>query len=289
MQIPPADRTGARERLAALSLVQTGRLYDLDCGRWPGMPGGSVHPPFQVVGYRTSRGLRNQGDQLQFAPNAANVGWNTELLLATMHTGTHVDALSHITCGSDDHWFGGGRAETDYGDFGPLTHDATSIPSIIARGVLLDIAGLHGVAALEARTPIEPADLKQALERQQVELRPGDVVLIRTGYLGIWPDTDRIQAHKGAGITLAAAELLLEAGCIAVGSDTEALEQLPSSDPANPLPVHVRLLVESGVFILEMVDCEELARDRVHEFCFICLPLKIRGATGSFLRPVALI
>jgi kynurenine formamidase len=285
----PAQLLGASDVLAALRLVRVGKLYDLDCGRWTGMPRGSVHPPFQVIGYRTPRGLRNQGDQPWLGANEVNLGWNTELVLATVHTGTHIDALSHITCGADDHWFGGACAAEDYGDFGPLRYDATTISPIITRGVMLDIAGERGVPALDAGTPIRSTDLERALAVQHVVLQHGDVVLIRTGYLGAWPDVALSERHKGAGITLDAAEFLMDAGCVAVGSDTEALEQIPSGDPTNPLPVHMRMLVERGVYILEMVYLEELARARAYEFCLICLPLKIHGATGSFLRPIAMV
>jgi kynurenine formamidase len=253
------------------------------------MPSGAVHPPFQVIGFRTPRGLRNQGDQAWLGTNEVGFGWQTELLLGTVHTGTHIDALSHITCGSDDHWFGGDQADSLYGDFGPLTHDATTIPPIITRGVLIDVARARGVEALPAGAPIRADDLREALESQRVSVRYGDVALVRTGYMSVWPETSCLAAHKGAGITLDAADLLIEAGCVAVGSDTEALEQRPSPDPANPMPVHVRMLVECGVYILEMVNCEELSRDEVYEFCFVCLPLKIAGATGSFLRPVAIV
>ena len=154
---------------------------------------------------------------------------------------------------------------------------------------MLDIAGERGVAALDAGAPIRSTDLERALAAQHVELQQGDVALIRTGYLGSWPDVTQSAKHKGAGITLDAAEFLIDAGCVAVGSDTEALEQIPSENQTNPLPVHMRMLIEQGVYILEMVYLEELAQGRVYEFCFICLPLKIRGARGSFLRPIALV
>ena len=111
---------------------------------------------------------------------------------------------------------------------------------------------------------------------------------MRTGYLSGWPDRDFIAAHEQAGIDRDAALWLAEQGVVAVGADTEALEVLPSTVPGNPHPVHIALLNQRGIFIIEMVDCEELARDGVYEFCFVCLPLAIRGATGSMVRPVAL-
>jgi kynurenine formamidase len=274
--------------LSALSLVREGRRYDLDCERFPGMPLFPGHPAFQVLSYRTPRGLINQGDQEWIADNDVNFHWQSEMVLGTVHTGTHIDALSHITCGEGHGWHGGGSAERDLGDFGPLRDDATDIPPMITRGVLIDVAGARGVPALDAHEAVGPGELQEVLDRQGSALRPGDVALVRTGYLSGWPDADFIAAHEQAGIDRDAALLLAERGVIAVGGDTESLEVLPSTVAGNPHPVHIALLVERGIFILEMVNCEELARDRVYEFCFVCLPLKIKGATGSMVAPVAL-
>jgi kynurenine formamidase len=284
----PIEALDGRDVLAAASLIRTGRVYDLDCGRWHGMPVWGEHAPMQVLSYRTSSGLAVQGDQEWLAPgrNAVNFAWNSELLLGTMHTGTHIDALSHVTCGPDSHWFGGTTAREALGDFGPLTDDAAAIPPIVARGVLLDVAGAKRVRALPAGDPITRTDLARA---QQAEIRRGDVVLVRTGYMSAWPDPERMAAHDGAGLTLDAAEAIADAGAVAIGADNESLEQEPSDIDGSPLPVHVELLVNRGVFILELVFLEQLAADGVHEFAFVCLPLKVRGATGSMVRPIAVV
>jgi len=275
--------------LGALALVKQGRVYSLDCGRFAGMPIFPAHPPFQVLSYRSPRGIDNQDDQDWLGENEVNFHWNSEMVMGTVHSGTHVDAFAHITCGDEHTWFGGGSTERDLGDFGPLRGDATEIPPIIARGVLIDVAGARGVDALGAHEAIGADELRDALASQGVELRRGDVPLIRTGYLSGWPDAEFIAAHEQAGIDRDAALWLVEQGVLAVGADTEALEVLPSTVAGNPHPVHIELLNQRGIFIIEMVDCEALARDHVYEFCFVCLPLAIRGATGSMVRPVALI
>jgi kynurenine formamidase len=285
----PAAQLSAEHVREAMSLALHGRVYDLDCERFPGMPLFPGHPPFQVMSYRTPRGLDNQGDQTWLADNTVNFAWNSEMVMGTVHSGTHIDALSHITCGDDHSWFGGGCSDRDLGDFGPLRDDATDIPPIITRGVLLDVAGFRGVSALEAHEPVGPEELQAVVRSQGVEVRPGDVVLARTGYLSGWPDADFIAAHEQAGIDRDAALWLAERGVVAVGGDTESLEVLPSTVAGNPHPVHIALLVDRGIFILEMVNCEELAHDRTYEFCFMCLPVAIRGATGSMIRPVAVV
>jgi kynurenine formamidase len=254
------------------------------------MPVWEEHAPMQVLAYRTSRGLAVQGDQgwLAADANRVNFGWNSELLSGTMHTGTHIDALSHVTCGGDSHWFGGKRAAEATGDFGPFSDDAAAIPPIVARGVLVDVAAAKGVSVLAAAEPIGPDDIDEALRRQRTELRAGDVVLVRTGYLSVWPDRAKMAAHNGAGLTVDAARAIADAGAVVIGADNESLEQEPSSVEGSPLPVHVELLVERGVYIMELVLLEDLARDEVYEFAFVCLPLKVRGATGSMVRPVAI-
>ncbi|MFZ0088454.1 MAG: cyclase family protein [Solirubrobacteraceae bacterium] len=283
-----AGALGPEDVLRALALVREGRMYNLDCGRFNAMPMFPGHPPFQVLSYRTPRGIENEGDQTWMGENVVDFHWQSDMIIGTVHSGTHIDALAHITCGPDDHWFGGGSAQRDAGDFGPLRDDATEIPPLITRGVLIDVPGARGVSALSAHEAVGPQELIDTLDRQGVELRPGDVPVIRTGYLSGWPDTEFISAHEQAGIDRDAAVWLADQGVAAVAGDTEAVEVLPSTVPGNPHPVHIALLNARGIYIIEMVNCEELARDRQYEFCFVCLPLAIRGATGSMVRPVAL-
>ena len=129
-------------------------------------------------------------------------------------------------------------------------------------------------------------------DAQGVEVRPWDVVVIRTGYMSLWPDADRMAAHKTPGPDISAARWLLERGIVAAGSDTETFEVQPAPDPGptgNPQPVHTALLIERGVHIMEGLDLEEVARQRLYEFLFVALPLKIRGATGSMVDPVAIV
>ncbi len=291
---PPIDQLSASDVLRALSLIRQGSVYDLDCGRFPGMPIYEGHAPFQVVNYRTSQGLENQGDHQWWLDskgtgnNVARFGWNSEMVISSTHSGTHIDALSHVTCGTDDHWFGGATAGTDLGDFGPMSWDAAAIPPIVTRGVLLDVPGAKGLRALPSHYEIGRAEIEAVLESQATEVREGDVVLVRTGYLSAWPNAERENFFQ-AGINREAAEYLAGLGAVAIGADTEGLENQPSRIEGNPFPVHIALLVERGVYILEMVYLEDLARDKRYEFCFVCLPLKIRGATGSLTRPIAMV
>lgn len=207
-----------------------------------------------------------------------------------MHTGCHIDALAHITLGADPHWYNGFRADEHLSDFGPLRADVSAYPPILARGVLADVAGYRGVARLPAGDGIGRDELLSVLERQQTQVGEGDVVLIRTGIMRDWPDAAKMAEADGSGLRLDAAHWLADdLRVAAVGADNASVEMLPSGHAARPQPVHAFLLVERGVPLLEFVYLEELARDHIYEFFFAALPLKIKGATGSMLRPVAIV
>lgn len=286
---PPVAALGAADVLSALQLVREGRVFDLDSGRWPGMPLFSGHPPFQVTTYRTPWGIRASGDHEPFEPNDARQLWLSEVVSGTMHSGTHIDALCHITRGPDDEFFGGRPAREHVSDFGVMAGDAWDIPPIVTRGVLIDVPAARGLHALPAGEEITREDVTRALDAQRTELRAGDIALVRTGLMSAWPDPERMAEHLGAGIGLEAALLLAESGVVAVGTDTESIECSPTRVPGNPSPAHCALLVNRGILVLEWVYMEELSEAAAFEFLFMCAPLKVRGATGSMLRPLAIV
>ncbi len=255
------------------------------------MPLWSGHPPFQVLTYRSPLGIRSQGDQGWLAPdrNAVNLGLISEMIIGTSHSGTHIDALAHVTTGAEDRWHGGVRSLDSLGDFGPLRDDASALPTLLCRGVMLDVAKALGYDRLPKSFPIGADHLRETAAAHDVELARGDVVLVRTGQMSVWPDAGAMAETAGAGIDRDAAEYLVAGGARAVGADTESCEVVPSTVPGHPHPVHDLLLVQSGVYIIENILLEELSRRDIHQFLFVALPLKITGATASMLRPVAVI
>jgi kynurenine formamidase len=273
----------------ALSLAKRGEIYDLDAGRWPSMPVLPVHPPFVITSYRTPR-MRHDGNDAQIDPgrDGGDTGINTELVIGTVHTGTHIDALCHVTCGVEGQWRGGYTERTSLGDFGPLRAEASSIPPLVCRGVLVDVASYLGVDVLERGHLITLEEMAGALG--DITLRAGDAVLFRTGYMSVWGVDDSLASkHYGSGIGIEVAHELGEYGVALVGADTEALERMPALEPGQTLPVHVELLIRRGIFIMELAYLEDLARAGVREFLFVCLPLRIVGASGSMVRPIAIV
>lgn len=292
IDIGPIGRQAPGQVVAAARLVREGRIVSLAAPRYPGMPLFPGHPPFQVLNYRTPRGIRVTGAQPWGPVNDAGLGYMAEYVMATSHSGAHIDALAHMTVDDDMHWYGGGNADEHLTDFGPTHLDASAMPPFFTRGVLLDAAGHRGVACLAKGAPIDAAELEAISAAEGVEVRAGDTVLIRTGYMGLWPDAEAMGAHKTPGPDISAARWLLDRGVVATGTDTETYEVQPAPDPGptgNPQPVHTLLLIQSAVYLMESLDLEALARERLYEFLFIALPLKIRGATGSMVDPVAIV
>lgn len=286
-QEPDQSRESDQAVLDHLARARDGRVFDLELTRFPGMPMWAGHPPFQVVTYRTPPGTRAQNNGCNIFPgeNTNQVGVISEMVIATQHSGAHMDALGHITSGADDHWYNGTAGE-NLGDFGPTVGDGSQLPALITRGVLVDVAADLGVDRLEKGHPITAEEFERALG--EVTLQRGDVVLVRTGQLSVWPDAEKMAETHGSGITREVADLCVAAGARAVGADTESLEVQPSVVPGNPHPVHERLLVDSGVHILENIYLEELSAAGAQEFLFLALPPKISGATGGMVRPMAI-
>lgn len=274
--------------LAALALPRQGKVFDLDTGRWPGMPILDAHPPFVQTTFRTPRGAKVDGDFAErFGPNTDELGVVTELIAASTHSGTHIDALCHIT--THGRWFGGSSESDALGDFGAKTADAAAIAPIVCRGVLIDVPAAVGEDPLPAGRAISRGDIEAALGAEGIQIASGDAVLIRTGYMSVWDVDPSVRSrHYGAGIDREAAAWLARQGPVLVGADTENLDQIPSHDDASPLPAHVELLVKHGIHIIEMLYLEDLAEALAYEFLFVCLPLRLQGATGSMVRPLAL-
>jgi kynurenine formamidase len=256
--------------MTALAIPENARIFDLGQPYFVGMPHHPAHPPF-LFGL-----VKQHGDYIGPAGNSSA----SDALALGSHVGTHIDALCHFSCGGRLH--GGEEAAGLQSYAGGLQrHSIDSIPPILRRGVLLDIASLEGGARLPADFEITPAHL----ERAAAEIRPGDVVLIRTGWGAFFQDAPRfINQACGPGPSLAGAQWLSSRSIYAAGSDTVAFEKLPDA----AMPVHVHLLVEQGIHIIECLNLEELAAAGVREFLFVALPLKLQGATASPIRPVAL-
>jgi kynurenine formamidase len=262
------DRIGSTELLAALASVRHGRVYELgtEFGRDMPQAAPDTFYGFRLTQYRTPRSLTSR--------ESPGFDFSMEVLTGSPHLGTHVDGLAHIQ--SHGRTYGGHDVRDVYGDFGWKENGMEHSRPIIGRGVLLDVAAAKGLDHLPDLYAVTPKDLEDALAFQGTELRPGDIVLVRTGWFAAFYRTD-----------VEAALWLYERGMAVLGTDTSGTEVMPMPDPERS--THVAMIVERGVHLVEIMDLEGIARDRVFEFLFIGLPLRITGGTGSWTRPVAVV
>ena len=297
------DEVGALNTLGpddvrrAMSLVRQGKVYDMGVTydrssyKWPG------HSPGEIMTFRSPEGVKRQGD---FEPgkgpgNASGTSWHSSALFISDNVATQIDGLGHATEGEDNHWYNGFKEADWGGNWGIRKCGGETIPPIVARGVLIDVAGHRRVDALPSGFRITPLVLQETLAAQRTEIRPGDAVFIRTGCLRYWGETgaghDKLREHDSAGIDVDAAKwLVAEKGAVMVGSDTSGLEVgPPPAGSRSFMPVHNYLLIEQGVHIGEFHNLEELARDRAYEFAYVGTVNKIKGTAAGFaLRPIAI-
>jgi len=290
-------------RLAALQLITEGKTYDLGLPYdrysliWPG------HSPGEIISFRTPEGVARQKDLAFTTAEQGNTGptrWHSMALFINDNVATQIDGLGHVTHGEDNHWYNGFKEEDWGGNFGIRKADVLTIPPVVARGVLLDVARYKEVDALPSHYEITVEDLEGTLEMEGIDITPGTVALIRTGTAGFWgengSDHEKIAEHDSAGIGLDAAKWLVEQkGAMMIGSDTSGLEVAPAKPEDSQavggsfIPVHVYLLVEQGVHILEFHDLEEIAAEQAYEFAYFLTTNAIRGTVaGTALRPFAM-
>jgi kynurenine formamidase len=153
---------------------------------------------------------------------------------------------------------------------------------------LIDVAALKGVDMLTDNYEITVQDLQQALASQNVTLQPGDAVIIHTGHGKLWGKDNPRYSRGNPGIGIAAAEWLVRQNPMLLGADTAPVEVNPNPDAQLSLPIHQMMLVVNGIHLLENLKLDELAAKRVYEFAFVVEPLKIQGATGSSVAPIAI-
>lgn len=264
-----------------LDVVRRGlRIFDLGRPMFVGMPQSPNHPAFwHTLPRRHGDVVRADGG------SAAN-----DLLVTGTHVGTHIDALAHVSHNGRLH---GGQDADEAARGGKfMRHGVHTIAPMIRRGVLLDVPKVIGSDACEPAYEITPNDLEATAKRQGVEIGHGDVVLIRSGWGRRFDDgAPSYLGHKTGvpGVGADGARWLAERRVHAAGADTIAFERLAPGGGHAVLPAHRILLVESGIYIIEALALEELAAAEISEFTVVLTPLNLVGATGSPVRPLAVV
>jgi kynurenine formamidase len=242
---------------AALELVREGRVYDLGRvldERAPVFPG------------RHFRQL--------LVPNTAPINglsWVADVVSTTTQVGTHLDALCHLS--EDGRIHGGHTVAEVAGPSGFMEHGIETAPQFVVPAWLVDVA------------PLGPGDV---IGIPDISPEPGDAVLFHTGWGGHWEDPEAYLAGQ-PGPGMACAEWLAGRGVALTGCDTWSYGPVPAEDPERPFAVAQHLNVHHGVYIVENLDLSALAADGVRRFALVLTHPKLRGATGAWTSPIALV
>jgi kynurenine formamidase len=280
-----------------LRLIKRSRLVDLSHPWENDSPVAGVNPPYSFAlgpTHENTRGTFGDGGQLSFTAEIQH--WSGQ------HGAPSIDAIGHI--GRDGKLFGGVDAAASTsnpngigasGVGAQLAIDAFPADLLVTRGVLLDVARMiqGDWSPLPDDFEITAAHLEQAAKRQRVRLKRGDTVFIRTGWGQYFKeDATRYKGDFSPGPSLNGAEFLIKHGARIVGNDTLTFEKRPPivfEPKFQVFPVHMRLIADKGIYIIENLNLEQLAKSRADEFVVVIPPLNIKGGTGSALRAFALV
>jgi kynurenine formamidase len=279
-QLGAANRLTPEKVLEASKLIREGKVYQLGRLYEFGMPmPGKRHYSITIPGLPTGGPLGKNG-----------IVHNDELVSGEIgQLGTQFDGLGHIGVhmGNEDFYYNGNKL-SEFGDtYGLKKLGVENVGPIYTRGVLLDVAAVREMERLPVGYVITPDDLQRAAQAAKVDIHGGDVVLIRTGHGALWMNDNEQFGSGEPGIGLAGAQWLSEKEITLVGSDNWAIEVIPCEDPDRLYPVHQFMQTRNGIYFLENLDLDALAKDGIHEFAFIFSPLRLKGATGSPGNPIA--
>jgi kynurenine formamidase len=268
------NHVDAAKRLEALGLVREGRLYDL--GRVldetaPAFPGRFFRQTLVTTAHHA-----NPGGGL----GENRVNWITEQVSGTQQLGTHLDALSHLQIG--ERGYNGWTVRELAGTAGVRRLGVETVPQVVTRGWLVDVAANRGVPRLE------PGDVIDLEDLAAIDPAPGDAVLFHTGWGERWDEPEAYLAGE-PGPGRAVAEWLAARGVALTGCDTWSCGPVPAEDPARPFEVPQILNARHGVFVVENLDTAALAADGVRDFALILTHARLRGATGAWTSPIALV
>lgn len=261
-----------------MQIVPPTRIYDLEQPRYFGAPVFPSHAP----GFVYTLHRRHEAGAQETRTSASGSYYASE------HSGTHIDALCHQA--EDLHLYGARAVNSSLQTSTGFTElGVETIEPIVTRGVLLDVAHTRNVERITLGEPVTADDLEATAQQQGVTIQADDVVLVHTGNGALWHDSSAYL--RAGGMDASAASWLADRHVKAVGADNVAWDEVGmiDSELKVTLPGHLILLVRHGIYIIENLFLEEIARDKQYEFDFICLPLKMRGATASPVRPIAIV
>jgi len=273
--------------LEAVRLVRRGRVYDLahvldqDIPAFPGR----TFRQYLTTNYHQIN--RRQPDGGPEGLGRCGVNWIVEQITATQQMGTHMDGLNHLQMG--DRTYNGFRLADIVEDYGTNRLGIDTLPQVVTRGLLLDVAAARGGQRLQPGDVITVTDAETALARTGHHVRPGDAVFFHTGWGELWGSDNERYAEGEPGPGLELATWLAGHRVALTGCDTWSFGPYPPENPAEPFVVPQTLNIRHGVVVVENLRLEEAARDHVNEFLLVISHAKLRGATGAWIAPLAIV
>ena len=270
-----ANRITPEKVLEAKNLITRGTIYQLGRTYETGMPMfGTRHYSLRIP-------------QAFKIPGSNQPVYHDELVSGELgQIGTQFDGLGHLGIGD---LFYNGNNRLEFAQPEGLTKlGIENVGPLVTRGVLIDVAQYKNVSQLEPSYEITAADLRGALQRQNIEIRAGDVALIHTGWGSLWMKDNQKYSQTCPGIGTGAAQFLADKEVTVVGADNWGVEVSPNPNASLGAPVHQLLLARNGIYLHENLNTSDLARENVYEFVYIFVPLPLKGATGSPGNPIAI-
>jgi kynurenine formamidase len=275
------DQAGALNEITpeavvrAAALVRQGRVFDL------------AHVLDEHVPVFPGRSFRQELNAPEGLGSANDVHWVVEYVHAPSQVGTHMDGLNHLHIG--DRAYNGHRIADILEDYGTSRLGIETLPQVVTRGLLLDVAAVRGVDRLTAGEVITPDDAEAALARQNLYVDAGDAVLFHTGWGRQWRTDNRAYLAGEPGPGMALGQWLVEHRVAMTGCDTWSFGPVPPEDDEEPFVVPQTLNAKHGVVVLENLRLGEVAEAGLGEFMFVVSHAKLRGATGAWVAPLAIV
>lgn len=211
-------------------------------------------------------------------------GFADDCVVLATHSNTHLDALAHVW--RDRRMWNGFSADQVTSN-GARRCGIDRVGPIVTRGIVVDLAGPDGPCQDDGHM-ITLTELRTAVEATGCTPRDGDALLVRTGWLARWRAGEATEA-RWAGLHPECAAWIDEQGFVLAGADNIAVEAGPSPDPTDAAPLHVELIRNRGVHLMELMDLEELVKAERAEFLLMVSPLPLVGGVGSPVNPVAVL
>ena len=277
-----ADEKGALNYITpevvkqSLKSVEFGKIYSLaypivdNSPRYPVWPNRSrpVHVP--RLSYRDEES-----------------GSGDDVIVLNTHNQTHLDALGHVW--SDGKIYNGYNQSDNVSSKGLKMCGIDKVGGIVTRGILLDIPKLKKTEYLKKGEAIDSNDLEMAAEMEGVKLRSGDSLLVYTGHSRTWDSHNPLDYFRGnPGLSEDTVDLIDRYQISLIGSDNYSVEVEPLPDGKYDIPLHKELLWKRGIYLLELMNLDDIVKDCVYKFLFVVAPLPINGGFGSPVNPLAI-